>query len=71
MPKTEIKAGQIWRDKDKRRRKDGTVRNFRIEACGVLWIQCVLVGGVHKIYQFRADRFGRQSDSDSFEMVSE
>ncbi len=62
----EIKIGQIWKDRDKRREKEGTVRSVRVVAVGETCITCQT--GT-KTYWFNRRRFGSKAVNDSFELV--
>ena len=69
------KPGEIWRDKDKRREKAGTVRKFEIVRVG----EHLVVVNMHHPEgpefdwqtHFRRSRFGSRRANDSFERVEE
>lgn len=64
----DIQPGQIWRDKDKRREKEGSVRTFRVVARKGLWVQVENVSN-GRVCDFLASRFGSDRANDSFERV--
>lgn len=65
----EIKAGQLWRDKDKRRTQDGNIREFMVtETPSGDWVK---VRTVERRFEFHRRRFGSGRANDSFELVSE
>src|SRR5690349_19397120 len=70
-----IEVGQIWRDKDKRREREGTVRNFIVEAVDFLnghafcrRIECTHFQSLDR-HRFPISRFGSGRANDSFELV--
>ena len=68
-PNPTIVAGQIWRDKDKRREQDGSVRKFVVVEVGEHSIQCRLTPN-GKAFHFNRSRFGSGRANDSFELVT-
>lgn len=73
--KMTIEVGQIWKDKDRRREREGTVRTFIVEnASDSLLIECRRVGTpIQELerYSLRRNRFGSGRKNDSLELVSE
>jgi hypothetical protein len=68
ITKPDIAVGQIWRDKDKRREEDGTVRTFRVTLVLSERVHCVDIARDRK-YSFQRHRFGGGARNDSFERV--
>ena len=67
----EIKAGQLWRDKDKRREAEGTVREFVVtEVPSGNWVKLRETTTERK-YEFHRRRFGSGRANDSLELVPE
>ncbi len=69
---TEIKEGQIWKDRDRRREADGSVRRFRVLADASqpkdgarVAVREVNGQGTGKLHYFRRGRFGRNAQNDS------
>ena len=75
-PRVEIKVVQVWRDKDRRREEDGTVRKFVIlhvdevfVSARETWRQAMDEAGRGPCKRFYRFRFGSGSANDSFELV--
>jgi hypothetical protein len=72
--KPDIAIGQIWRDKDKRREREGTVRTFEVVSVGdeTITVHVYHPDEVELDYQahFKRARFGSGRANDSFERVS-
>jgi hypothetical protein len=70
----EIKVGQLWRDKDKRRERDGNVREFVVTGITAgMWDDWVAVKETTtgRKHEFGRSRFGSVRANDSFGLVSE
>ena len=80
----DIRPGQKWRDKDKRREQDGTVRTFKVvqevlddSGNPTVWIECRIINGHSgtegrsSFFYFRRSRFGSGRANDSFELVED
>lgn len=67
-----IEIGQTWRDKDRRREEEGTVRTFRVSRITEYMIDCALLKESTpcvRTHSFDRRRFGSARANDSFEMV--
>jgi hypothetical protein len=67
---TEIKSGQKWRDKDRRREAEGNIRTFevtKVDPCGN-YVECKRVD-TGKQFTFGRRRFGSDRANDSLVMV--
>ena len=73
MPKVEIKVGQVWRDKDKRREQEGNVRTFRITLAPAIGFgsHITVEEDSGKRHRFPRSRFGSGRANDSFELVED
>jgi hypothetical protein len=65
-----IEVGQLWKDMDKRRERDGTVRTFIILDVGTAMIVCRELS-TERTLLMRPERFGNGRKNDSFVLVSE
>ena len=64
---TEVRPGQVWEDRDKRREQNGTVRRLTVQAVGLTWTTCTDASG--KVHTVRRRRFGSNAANDSFRLV--
>lgn len=73
----EIRVGQKWRDKDKRREKRGDVRTFTVISTvadcgnGIVDHERVTCWDGSREHNFRRSRFGSGRANDSFELVED
>ncbi len=65
-----IIVGQHWRDKDKRRQREGNVRKFEVVSIHDPWIQVKRLE-TGRLFWFPKVRFGSGRANDSFEQVKE
>jgi hypothetical protein len=74
-PKIEIRVGQVWRDKDRRRQEDGNVREMTVAFVNETMITVDVHHGQEPELDWRTmfqrSRFGSGRANDSFELVSE
>lgn len=66
----EIKVGQVWKDKDKRREMEGTVRTFDVVQVGNPFVT-VKERLTQRDHRFRRSRFGSGHTNDSFVLVKD
>ena len=69
MKQVEIKVGQVWKDKDRRREKNGTVRTFIVTELSDQWDAFVSARSGDRYYRLRRKRFGSGHANDSFVLV--
>lgn len=75
--RVDIRVGQKWRDKDRRREQHGTVREFVVERVSEIQISCRIVRGRSdpegrsSYFHFNRSRFGSGRANDSFELVED